>query len=252
MYFWNKDNFVGLLELARELESVRSLCALSEYCVLREKGLRTQALARLDDFLSEATLWDFDKRRSNVVTILNAGTRISKAHQFMTHPLLKRLVYPTLEQWITAEPSAAEPVRWLGLLRSDPDVLRLALRLEPSDVPVRRRLINFALDAADYATHHLSESVLLFTVDETRASISAARKWIATAPDIQPFIDLSAAADEYEQMIDDWAAYSQSPVGTFPQWCDTRGRTYAWPTIVYYDNGPAQHHAPADTIEQSG
>ncbi|MFN5027788.1 MAG: hypothetical protein ACK5D9_01440 [Burkholderiales bacterium] len=252
MHYWNKDNFVGLLELARELETALSLRALAEYCVLREKGLRAQALARLDGFLSEATLWEVDMRRSNVLTILQASARISTAHQFMTHALRTQLVYPTLEQWITSEPDAVEPVRWLGLLRSDPDALRRALQLEPSDVPVRRRLINFALGAADHATHHLSESVLLSTVDETRAAISAAREWIATAPDIQPFTDLSAAADEYEQMIDDWVKYNQSPVGTFPQWCDGRGRTYSWPTVVYYNNRPAPHNADADTMKPIG
>lgn len=252
MHYWNRDNFVGLLELARELEKTHELRVLGEYCVLREKGLRAQALARLDDFLTEAALWDIDMRRRSVLTILQASARISAAHQFMTHPLLMQLVYPTLEQWVTDEPSAVEPLHWLGLLRSDPDALRRALSLEPSDVPVRRRLINFALAAADHATHHFSESVLLSTVEETRASISTAREWIASAPDIKPFTDLSAEADEYEQMIDDWVAYNQSPVGAFPQWCEARGRTYFWSTIVYYDNGSAQHGAAADAMKPRG
>jgi hypothetical protein len=94
--------------------------------------------------------------------------------------------------------------------------------------------------------------VLLSTVEEARASISTAREWIASAPDIKPFTDLSAEADEYEQMIDDWVAYNQSPVGAFPQWCEARGRTYSWPTIVYYDNSSAQSGTAADAMKPSG
>jgi hypothetical protein len=246
MHYWNKGNFEGLLELARELGKTPEFVALAEYCELREKGLRSQALAQLDDFLNKAALWDADLARSNVSIILQADARTPAAHQFLTHPLLTRLIYPTLEHWLTDVPSAAEPLHWLGLLRSDPDALRRALSLVPSDGPVRRRLINFALNAADHATHHLSESVLLSTTDETRESIASVRQLIASAPDIKPFADLSADADEYEQMLDDWEVYNQSPDGTFPQWCEARGRTYSWPTIVYYDNGRAQQGTAAD------
>lgn len=239
MFYWNKDNFEGLLELARELESTPDLAWLAEYCVLREKGLRSDSLTRLNDFLDTAALWDIDLARRNVLTILQVHARTPEAHQFLTHPLLRRLIYPTLERWITDEPSAIEPLRWLGLLRSDPDALRRALSLAPGDIPLRRRLINLALADAEYATHHLSESILLSTVEDTRAAIAAAKHWIASAPDIEPFADLSAEADDYEKAIDDWVAYRQSPVGTFPQWCDARGRTYSWPTIVYYGDDSA-------------
>ncbi len=247
MHYWNKDNFKGLLELARELDITPELGALANYCVLREKGLRPQALAQLDDFLTEAALWDTDLARRNVLAILQADARTLKAHQFMIHPLMVRLISPTLERWVTEVPSAVEPLRWLGLLRSDPDALRRALSLNPSDVPVRRRLINFALDSADYATHHLSESVLLSTVEETRESIATARRWIASAPNVKRFVYLSGEADEYDQMLDDWVAYKQSPVGSFPQWCEARNRTYSWPTIVYYGDGSAQREDAPDS-----
>ncbi|MCL2310617.1 MAG: hypothetical protein FWC42_10210 [Proteobacteria bacterium] len=250
MYYWNKDNFEGLLELAHELRKTPELGRLAEYCVLREKGLRSQALARLNDFLAEAALWDTGLARRNVLTILEAGARTSEAHPFMAHPLLARLIYPTLDQWMVDEPSAVEPLRWFGLLQSDADALRRALSLSPDDIPVRRRLIHFAIDYADFATHHLSESVLLSSVEEVRAAIATARQYIASAPDIKPFAGLSVEANEYEQMVDDWEAYNQSPTGTFPQWCKTKGRAYSWPAVIYYDDDAVQQHATTDTTEQ--
>lgn len=247
MYYWNKENFEGLLELADELKKTPELSELGEYCVLREKGLRSRALAQLDQFLNKAALWDQNLARCNVLIVLQADARTSEAHQFMTHPLMTRLIYPTLEQWVIDEPSSVVPLRWLGLLRSDSDALRRVLSLTPSDVPVRRRLIKCALDATGYATHHLSESVLLSPVEETRKSIAIARRWIDSAHDIKPFADLSAEVEEYELMLDDWVAYNESPVGSFPEWCKNKGRTYSWPTIVYYDEGHAQQKNEPDS-----
>jgi hypothetical protein len=197
-------------------------------------------LHRLEEFLSETSSWGVEESRRLVLTILSANARIPEAHQFMTHPLLNGLVFPILEQWSAEDPSALEPLRWLGLLRSDGDALRSALSLDPADVPVRRRLISFALDSADHATHHLSESILLLTVEETRASIALARELIASAPDQHAFSYWSAEADQYEQMVNDWEAWSRTRVGTFPGWCQKNGRMYSWPTIVYYDDDSGQ------------
>ena len=183
MHYWNQDNFEGLLKLAGELEKTQELRPLAEYCVLREKGLRRKALEQLDGFLDEAARWDAEMARRNVLIVLEAAAHTPETHQFMTHPLLMGLVCPTLEQWTCDEPSAVEPLRWLGLLRSDADALKRALFMKPSDIQVRRRLINIALGAAEYATHHLGESILLGTVQETRASIASARRWIESAPD---------------------------------------------------------------------
>jgi len=236
MNYWNKSNLEGLLELAGELNEVPELGALSEYCILRERGLRARAFEQLDSFLNTAELWPPSLARRNVLTILQADARSRQAHKFIAHPLLSRLVFPTLEHWKEEEPSSVEPLRWLGLLRSESDALERTLSLMPSDVPVRRKLINLALDVADYSTHHLSESTLLGSVEEARESIATASFLISSAPDIKPFDDLLAEAKEYEQMLDDWETYNASPAGTFPEWCEKHGRTYSWPTIVYYDD----------------
>lgn len=235
MHYWNKDNFAGLLELAKEFAKTPELAGLAEYCLMREKGLRSQALARLNHFLAETKLWDVDIARRQVITILEANACTPAAHHFMTFPLMGQLIFPTLDRWLVDEPSAICPIRWLGLLRSDPDALNLALSLDPGDIPVRRCLINLALDKADYSTHHLSESVLLSSVEETRSAIAVARNLIISAPDMMPFSVLLAEADEYEEMLDDWLDYNNSPIGGFPQWCEARKRTYRWSTIVYYD-----------------
>ena len=44
MYYWNKDNFEGLLEIAEEFKSRSGYDLFAEYCLLREKGLKKQEL----------------------------------------------------------------------------------------------------------------------------------------------------------------------------------------------------------------
>ena len=235
MYYWNRDNFQSLLELGTELAKQPDLALLAEYCMLREKGLRKQAFEALNRFLSDAELWSDEQARCNVLVIVQADARMPAAHQFMASPLLQKLIYPRLEHWLAAAPAAVEPKRWLGLLRRDAELLQQALELDPADVVVRGRLIDFALHSADYATHHLDESILLCPVSDVRAAIALARRMIEAAPDVEPFQHYVVEADQYEQMLDDWDEYQLANSGTFPEWCQAKGRSYSWCTRVYYN-----------------
>lgn len=235
MHYWNQDNFQSLLALADALAKHPDLALLAEYCRLREQGLRKPAFDALNRFLSAAEHWSDEQARRHVLTIVQVDARTPEAHQFMAVPLLQKLIYPRLEQWLDAVPNAVEPTRWLGLLRRDAALLRQALVLDPADVVVRSRLIDYALDAADHATHHLNESILLGQVAEVREAIALARNLIATAPDPEPFRSYVAEANQFEQMMDDWEAYQVSKTGTFPEWCQAKGRSYTWCTHVYYN-----------------
>lgn len=94
MYYWNKDNFEGLLAVANVLDDIPQLRPLANYCRLRERGLRRQALSVLRDFLSTAAAWKTDDARESVVSILELHARAPDAHTFMTQPLSDELVFP--------------------------------------------------------------------------------------------------------------------------------------------------------------
>lgn len=157
MYYWNKDNFEGLLQLAESFEAQDQLQPLAAYCRFRELGLRRDAFNALEQYLDAARSFERATARSAAVQILEANARTKGVHQFLTQPLINRFLLPTLTAWMHEDGNANVPVRWLGILGHDRDLLAKALAMCPEDTPVRKRLIDYALGDVEYATHHLDE-----------------------------------------------------------------------------------------------
>jgi hypothetical protein len=237
MHYWNKDNFEGLADLARDLEARERCGHLAEYCRCRHSGLRREAFAALERFLADAKGWEPAAAREIAITILELRARTPQAHQFLTQPLLERFLLPTLKAWVEDAPTSLIPVRWLGILNHDPSLLSRVLAASPDDIPVRRILTELQLSQADYATHHLVEGTFLGDPDATRAALARATTLVEASPQPEAVADLSSEIEHYEGLVADWLAYCASPEGTFPDWCAARGRAYRWPTIVYYDEG---------------
>lgn len=234
MHYWNQDNFEGLERLADALASLPGLQALAEYARARSRGLRREAFAALDDFLRNAPASDSLAAREQALQIVELHGRTREAHQFLAQPLLARFLFPTLQAWIESEPTAHAPLRWLGLLQNDGDLLRRALAVGPHDVAVRCRLIDFALGAADFATHHLDEGFFIGEPAEAREALELATGLIAEAPDAAPFARQADEVAQFTALLDDWQAFSARPDGSFVDWCAERQRPYAWAKKYYY------------------
>jgi hypothetical protein len=84
-------------------------------------------------------------------------------------------------RWHILDAVTTLPVRWLGMLNRDPELLTRALSGFPEDMAVRRILIDFALGGVGHATHHLDESFFLRSVDEATSALERARRLIAEA-----------------------------------------------------------------------
>ncbi len=237
MHYWNKDSLAGLASLAAGLAAWEDFAHLAEYCRLREAGLRREAFASLDTFLSYAETWEREKSQDAVNAVLTLRFRTPDYHQFLAQPLMKRFVDPVLQRWLEHDPDSIAPVRWLAILRQDPQLLGRVLSVEPGDTAIRRMLIAKRLDSVDYATHHLNEGFLIGSVDEALEELRRASCLIEGAADRESLSDLDREARQYGQMLFDWQAYKARPVGSFPEWCAARGRDYHWSITVYYGGG---------------
>ncbi|MCK1640140.1 hypothetical protein IVA95_21675 [Bradyrhizobium sp. 157] len=234
MHYWNKQNFEGLSKLSEELDANPNLTALASYCRFREKGLRREALSALEDFLLAARSFDSAVARSAVVTILEANARTSGTHQFLTQPLVTRFLVPTLRSRMDDDPAASTPIRWLGILSRDDQLLDRALSMCPEDTPVRKMLIGAELSCAEYATHHLDETIFLGSVDGVVTALARARDLIANAPEPEALAHLTSEVHYFDAMVADWITYSKDPTGSFPEWCTKHGRKYGYPIKIYY------------------
>jgi hypothetical protein len=234
MHYWNNENFVGLLALSEELDAHPDLKSLASYCRFREKGLRREAFSALEHFLESSRSFDSATARSAAVRILESNARTRGTHQFLTQPLVARFLMPTLRVWIDDEPATCVPVRWLGILSRDIELLDRALSMCPEDIPVREMLIEDDLSCADYATHHLDETRFIGSVDEVIAALAHARDLTANAPEPEAFAYLTSEVNYFDALVADWTAYSKNPAASFPEWCAKQGRKYNYPLKVYY------------------
>jgi hypothetical protein len=234
MFYWNTSNFDGLKSLAAALRADARLEHLAGYCELREKGLRREAFARLEAFLSEAASWDVPVQRSLAVHILDAHWRTPQSHQFLTDPLRKRFIEPVLEAWRDADANHPLPARHLALLRRDQSLLAEALRLDPKDDVVRAALVSMLLGFVDYATHHLVESRFIGDENESASALAEAASLLAEADDPSSVQALNQELAALTSLLSDWREYQLAPQGTFPDWCRARNRPRNWPSIVYY------------------
>lgn len=237
MHYWNNKNFEGLASLAVGLAARDDFAHLAEYCRLREAGLRGEAFAALETFLSYAETWEREKSQDAVDAVLTLHFRTPGCHQFLAQPLMKRFVDPVLQRWLEDDPDSIAPLRWLAILRQDQQLLGRVLSVEPGDTAIRRMLIAKRLDSVDFATHHLNEGFLIGSLDEALEELRRASDLIEGAADRELLSDLDREARQYGQMLFDWQAYKARPVGSFPEWCAARGRDYHWSITVYYGGG---------------
>ncbi len=137
MFHWREDYFQALRDVAGEARKFPEWADYADFCTQYEKGLRGQALAILEPFISRLELAPFEQRRRFVSWILHRAEERKGKHMLIPYPLHRRIVEPTLLEWTMVEANCSEPHRWLG----DHEHLKLAIDLDPDDQLARKKLI---------------------------------------------------------------------------------------------------------------
>lgn len=150
--------FEALTEAAASAQADPSWDNYAEYCRLRERGLRKEALLRLDAFITALAPAPFERRLPFVRWVLLEATREDHPIQgslLLPHPLFERLVVPTLREWAERETQAAEPEFWLGHTLNSTEHYRRAVALDPSHDAARACLAHRLLGFVAYSMHEL-------------------------------------------------------------------------------------------------
>ena len=232
--YWNRESFEELTSLASSLRENPRLEPLASYCELREKGLRREAFAELDTFLSSVATWDLATQRAIALTVLTTNRKVPDAHQFLSEPLRRRFIEPVLERWCEDEPENAVPCSELGLLRRDHALLTRALELDSGNDRVRAGLAAMLLDYVAYATHHLVEGTFLGSESDAASALAEATDILAGVSDSGGVQSLRYDLEDLRRLLADWQEYQLAPSGSFPEWCHERQREHRWSNIYYY------------------
>lgn len=151
MHYWRKDSFDGLESLYPEIKDHPRLSEYACYIDLLGKGLRKEALKHIEDFLSLSRAWDKPAQREVTSFLCRVAHSEPIGHRYVPQPVWKRLIEPTLKEWIESSPEDPEPLRWTGEFED----LKKSLRLDPNCDQTRYRLVHHILRGIQYDTHEL-------------------------------------------------------------------------------------------------
>ena len=199
MYFWRDAYFQTLKEVATEASNTPEWGDYAAYCAEHERGLRQQAFSILDRFISSLEGAEFTDRRRFVSWLFHKADGRDGQHILMPHPLYKRIVEPTLTEWIAVEPACSEPHRWFGGYEH----LRRAIELEPGDEVARRKFIACILGGVGYSTHELP-SGYLGVPQEDLVALDLATAVLSRLPSDEIHSRLAARIAEERRLIDDY------------------------------------------------
>ncbi|HQU83430.1 MAG TPA: hypothetical protein PKY59_09910 [Pyrinomonadaceae bacterium] len=153
-------------------EKNRELSLFSEYCRLKEKGLRKQAFEKLSDFLIEFQKFSFDQKKEFTIFIFELiENEESFDNKYISHPLSEELK-KVLVQWMELEGKNSNPFRWFGIKFQcwDVEYFNRALEINPADEKARIYIINIYINRIWNATHHLPDYFIGNSEDSSRAA----------------------------------------------------------------------------------
>lgn len=234
-YYWRKDQFDGLRSLAETLRTDPHLTLLAKYCELLEKGLRKQAIVVSRQFVESTGDWPESDRRVATDKLMAYQFRSPGIWALINHPIMHGLVRPTMERWVEEEPENPIVLRWHGKLTNDYSALEKAIVVAPEDDLVRLWLIEWLLGDADFAMHHLSESLFLGDEEEAGKWLQQAHIYISEAGSPELFETQREEHESLSRLLQDWHEYKKTTSDSFPDWCNRLGKKHAWWKAYYYN-----------------
>jgi len=234
MYYWNQTNFNGLNSLGAMLATEPDLALLGQYCLLREQGLRKQAVAAALAFTNHLTGLATVTQRAIAVLLIELKRANPGVHQLLPHPV-KIELHRILSSWHQDASDDVVPLINLGLLTDEIDYFEAALQRQPNEQTSLIRLAQAYLGEVEYQAHHLSESFFIGTVEQAEESLHKAEALIIRVANTQQRDALNRELQAHQLLISDWATYAAtSRTEPFTTWSQARGHTYMLPSIVYY------------------
>lgn len=234
MYYWNQDNFEGLKALAALYAERDGFAEFSEYCRLREQGLKKPAMAAMNRFVASQEQRSIDEQRQHADELSALILSQQDTHQLGCFPLTQYL-QQVLHAWREEAPQTVAANKWLGCFTGDIQYFEQALQSAPDDIICLRKMALHYLDRIDFQMHHLSESVLLGDEATAEANLQNAKAYIERITDKTLQHHFMQEWQEYQQLLQLWQRFTQQQEEqNFVHWCEHQGSDIAFGNVYYY------------------
>jgi hypothetical protein len=182
MQFSRQENFEGLSELANQAEE-RGYNDFAEYCRLREKGSREDALRAIGQFVSEMRSRSGRERQELADWLLTFCFENPQVYDACPMPLKQAVIAPAIDEWIKAEPENMKALRW----SPDERALMVAARAVPREEIAVGRFAMVVIQRVDYATHELPSGYLGISLQRDLADVQTAIDLLHTVSEAEFF-----------------------------------------------------------------
>ncbi len=204
--YWNCENFEGLKDIAKVLESRDDFRLLADYCRLREQGLRIQAFYALQDFIDRTRSLDVARQRQIACELARLHYESRFVHQFFAKPLAT-CTEAIFRAWCDEGPDDPAPYRWLGLVCKDTGQFEKALAIDPYDAVSLSELAAWKIERVELATHHINQSLFLGSEDDAEKDLADAAILASKLPQGRLRDLITFLNDYYSNLLKAWRTY---------------------------------------------
>jgi len=206
----------------------------SSYCTLREKGLRKQALQKLETFLNLTDRWELSQRTDFTTFLFTQFETIKYAQDLaFPHSLKVSLIKQTLENWCDIEEGDSRPFRWYGKYFNSIDHLKKALQVCPEDDIAREGLLKFWSDCLYSSMHHLPVGYLGNPEEDLQLVIDQKNQIVKLADKARREYWISENEVD-EEIINNYLTWKKSGHPDFGKWGEEKNQRVGYGTVRIY------------------
>lgn len=223
------------LAFSQEAKKISEWEEYSEYCLLRDKGLRKQAFLHLNKFLKQTLYWSFEERKCFVIWLYKMNFLKYFSYALCPRSLKEELIQPLLEEWISKEPENTEALLLMARPSNEQsyELYNKVISIEPNNQDARFALAGYCIDDIEYSTHELPYG-FLGDPDEMLDSVKEAEGHISCMEEGDRKECLVHELRKAEQLLRDWITFEAEEGNDFASWCKKKGRHYRWLKAYYY------------------
>lgn len=205
-----------LERLLMEKKDSKSWSKLINYCILKQKGLRKEALKSLNLFLNDLEEYSFDKLKEFIGEFFGFIEESEQTDEVLIHTF-KEFINKFLYKWIQRENNDPRPYRWIGVFTyihsencNRVELLKKAIEYGGEEEQLAiKRLLEIYLNELEYNVHELPYGYLGDPEDDFK-TVEEINYLIHKVKNIEIKSRFKEGMEYYKGIIGEWVCYKSA------------------------------------------